>query len=216
MDLTAEEVRVLGCLIEKGATTPDQYPMSTNGLRMACNQATNREPVVEYSERLVDATVMALRQRGLARTAHGAGHRVAKHRHVAGDTLGLDDAALSVLAVLALRGPQTTAELKTRTDRYAGAEQVFDIDAAVDMLARRPEPLAVRLERRPGEREARVTHLLMGEPVLDIVVAMSTDTPSAVRLDRTAELEARVATLESDVADLRARMVELIDSLGGS
>ncbi len=206
---------MLGCLIEKAATTPDQYPMSTNGLRMACNQATNREPVVDYSERQIDATVMSLRQRGLARTAHGAGHRVAKHRHVAGESLGLDDAALSVLAVLALRGPQTLAELKTRTERYAGTERTFDIDTAIDVLVERPDPIALRLDKRPGEREARVTHLLTGEPVVGHAPTTGSDTTTAVRLDRTGELEARVEHLEHELADLRGQVAALVESLGG-
>jgi uncharacterized protein YceH (UPF0502 family) len=158
VDLTAQHARVLACLIEKAETTPDSYPLTTNALRAACNQATNRDPVVDYTEREIDAAMLELRQFGLARTVKGSGHRVAKHKHVVDEALGLDGDELAVLAVLVLRGAQTHNEILTRTARYehGPASDEAAIDAAIDRLAAKPEPFVTRLERRPGEREPRI------------------------------------------------------------
>jgi uncharacterized protein YceH (UPF0502 family) len=159
--LSAIEARVLGALVEKAATTPDTYPLSTNALRLACNQSTNRDPVVDYDDRTVDSVMLELRERGLARTVHQAGSRVSKHRHVLDEALGLTSAELAVLAVLLLRGPQTIAELAARTERYAGGPSgPPGVEAALDGLASGEDPLVVHLERRVGEREPRVMHLL--------------------------------------------------------
>ena len=137
MQLTAEEIRVLGCLIEKAATTPDQYPLSTNALVNACNQKSSREPVVNYSERVVTEALLLLRPAGLARTVTGGG-RVVKHRHVLDEVWGLDPRQLAVLAVLALRGPQTPGELRTRTERYVGFGSLTEVDDVLRSLAARP------------------------------------------------------------------------------
>ncbi len=159
--LSANEARVLGSLIEKAATTPDNYPLSSNALRLACNQSSNRDPVVDYDERTIDSVMLELRQRGLARTVNQAGSRVGKHRHVMDEALGLSQDELAVLAVLLLRGPQTVAELVTRTERYAGAPSgPAGVEAVIERLAFGEDPLVVRLDRRPGEREPRVGHLL--------------------------------------------------------
>src|SRR5688572_4436261 len=117
MELTPEEIRVLGCLVEKEATTPDNYPLSSNALVNACNQTTNRDPVVDYSEREVDQVMISLREQGLARTVRGDGQRVHKHKHVLGEAIGVDRRALALLSVLMLRGAQTAAELRIRTER---------------------------------------------------------------------------------------------------
>ncbi len=163
--LSGPEARILGSLVEKAATTPDNYPLSTNALRAACNQISNREPVVDYDDRLIDAVMLDLRQRGLARTVHQAGSRVSKHRHVLDEALGLAPDELAVLAVLLLRGPQTVAELTSRTERYAGGPHgMAGVEAVIGRLATPGADgglaLAARLPRRVGEREARVTHLL--------------------------------------------------------
>ncbi|MCH7789449.1 MAG: DUF480 domain-containing protein [Acidobacteria bacterium] len=158
MDVTPQHARVLACLIEKAETTRDSYPLSTNALCAACNQSTNRNPVVDYSEREVDAAMLELRQFGLARTVRGTGHRVGKHKHVVDEALDLDGDELAVLAVLVLRGAQTLREIVTRTARYehgpAGDESA--VDAAIGRLAARSEPFITRLERRSGEREPRI------------------------------------------------------------
>ncbi len=158
MDVSAEHARVLGALIEKAETTPDHYPLTTKALQAACNQTTSREPVVDYSPRQVDALMLELRQGGLARTVTGTGHRVGKHKHIVDVALGLDGDELAVLAVLLLRGPQTLNQITTRTERYAcgPAGDAEMVDAAIDRLASRAEPLVMRLERRPGEREPRI------------------------------------------------------------
>ena len=159
--LTSLEARIIGALIEKAGTTPDSYPLSSNALVAACNQTTNRDPVVDFSEREVDQAMLELRERGLARTLTGAGHRVPKHRHVVDEAMGLDGEEVAVLAVLLLRGPQTLNEITTRTERYDGGPQGDSerADATIGRLANRPEPLVTRLERRPGEREPRIDQL---------------------------------------------------------
>ena len=156
--ITAEQGRVVACLIEKAETTPDSYPLTTNALVNACNQSTNRDPVVDFGAREVDAMVMELRQMQLARTVTGSGHRVGKHKHIVDETLGLDGHELAVLTILVLRGPQTLNEIVTRTERYTRgpAGDRAAVDAAIDRLANRSEPLARRLERGPGEREPRI------------------------------------------------------------
>ena len=160
LDLTAEEIRVLGCLVEKQATTPDNYPLSSNALMAACNQSTSRDPIVDYSERTIDATMLSLRDRGLARTVRGDGQRVHKHRHVLDEAWSLQGASLAVVSVLMLRGAQTVAELRSRTERYAGVSASDDVDATLRRLAEREPPLVQLLPRRAGEREARWIHLV--------------------------------------------------------
>jgi uncharacterized protein len=205
MDLSPEEVRVLGCLMEKQVATPDQYPLSLNSLVLACNQSTNRDPVVHYGESSVDAALASLRQRGLTRVVHSPSNRVPKHRHVADDVLELDERAQAVLTVMMLRGPQTPGELKGRTERLYPFVDLAAVEATIDELAARAEPLVVRLTRRPGQKETRFAHLLSG-PVADDpeIIRSSDDEPAVrVRLDRIGELEARVDALEAEVRRLR-------------
>jgi len=216
VELTEEETRVLGCLIEKAATTPDNYPLSTNALVAACNQSTSRDPVVNYPERVIDAAMLSLRELGLARTVRGDGQRVNKHRHVAGEAWRVDDTELAVLSVLMLRGPQTIAELRTRIARYGGADGA--VDAALDRLAQRETPLAEQLPRRPGEREARWRQLV-GVVVPSSPAAGAGEADTAERLvatpaGRLVMLEERVAGLEAAVNDLHDRLRDLATALG--
>ena len=228
--LSPIEARILGALIEKAGTTPDNYPLSTNALVAACNQSTNRDPVVDYAEREVDQVMMELRQRGLARTLSGTGHRVPKHRHVIDEAIGLDGEELAVLAVLLLRGAQTRNEITTRTERYDGGPEgdAERVDAALDRLASRPEPLIVRLERRPGEREPRVDQLWTRsesatEPVAPATVpgddgTTPVDSPAPAASPPSAAAPApsddRVGALEAQVAELTARVARLESELG--
>jgi uncharacterized protein YceH (UPF0502 family) len=161
-ELTATEQRVLGCLIEKRWTTPDQYPLSLNGLRLACNQSTNREPVTRYDEQEVRDAAQHLCHYGLARLASGHTSRAIKYRHLAEDALGLDREALAVLAVLLLRGPQTPGEIKGRSDRMARIDTLAEVEHVLAVLGERG--YARRLDRRPGHKEDRYMHLLGGEP----------------------------------------------------
>jgi len=160
MKLTAEEIRVLGCLMEKAATTPDQYPLSTNALITACNQKSSREPVVAYDERTVAETMLLLRPAGLARTVKAG--RTDKHRHVLDEALELNVEQLAVLAVAMLRGPQSTGELRTRTERYVGFETVEQVEAVLQQLSAREEPLMRNLGRGSGQSQDRWGHLLGG------------------------------------------------------
>ena len=160
LDLSGEEARVLGCLIEKQATTPDSYPLTLNALRNACNQSTSRDPVVSYTDHDVDTALASLRERGLTRTVHSSSKRATKYRHIAAEALQLDPAELALISVLMLRGPQTLGELKSRSERQHHFGSTDDVAAALSSLAARPQPLALQLERRPGQKDARWVHLL--------------------------------------------------------
>ena len=192
MDADAVELRVLGCLIEKQRTTPDQYPLSLNSLRLACNQSTNREPVVAYDEPMIRTGIERLSRRGWVRLASGPGSRVAKYRHLFDEAMSLDGAETTLLAMLMLRGQQTAAELKTRTERMYHFGSVPEAEERLRRLAERE--LVLRLDRRPGEREARWTQLLGDE---------ETPAPAA---EPQSELEERVAHLEELVAELQQRL----------
>jgi uncharacterized protein len=157
-ELTPPEQRVLGCLIEKRWTTPDQYPLSLNGLRLACNQSTNRDPVTTYDEATVRDAAQRLCLYGLARLASGHGSRATKYRHLAEEALRLDREELAVLAVLLLRGPQTPGELKARTERMAPLASLADVERILTTLGERE--YARRIGRRPGQKEDRFEHLL--------------------------------------------------------
>jgi len=157
-ELTPPEQRVLGCLIEKRWTTPDQYPLSLNGLRLACNQSTNRDPVTAYDEATVRDAAQRLCLYGLARLASGHGSRAIKYRHLAEEALGLDREELAVLAVLLLRGPQTPGELKARTERMAPLGSLADVERILTALGERD--YVRRIGRRPGQKEDRFEHLL--------------------------------------------------------
>lgn len=158
MDADAVEVRILGCLIEKQRTTPDAYPLSLNSLRLATNQATNREPVVAYDESTIRVALERLSRRGWIRLASGAGSRAAKYRHLLDQVLALSGPELSLLAVLMLRGPQTLGELKQRTERLHAFASLEDVDGAIAHLVERD--LVAHMERRPGQKEARYAQLL--------------------------------------------------------
>jgi uncharacterized protein YceH (UPF0502 family) len=158
MEPDAVEIRVLGCLIEKQRTTPDVYPLTLNSLRLACNQSTNRDPVVEYDENTIRSAIERLVQRKWATLASWSNRRSMKYRHTLDGALGLDDAEISVLAVLMLRGAQTPGELKARTERLHAFGDMGELTGTLGRLIERG--LVVRLDRRPGQREERYGHLL--------------------------------------------------------
>jgi uncharacterized protein len=227
--LTAAERRVLGCLIEKERTTPQGYPLTLNSLRSACNQTTNRDPVTAYREAEVDDALSSLRSRELIRIVYSMSNRAAKYRHVLAETWRLDDAELAVLAILLLRGPQTLGEIKTRTERLTtDLPDLPTVSATLTRLAERPAgPLAVLLARRPGQKEARWTHLLgpvdevasegeramAGDHSLSGQVPPSADVPVADPV-LVAELAAEVTRLRADVDALRAEIRALRADLG--
>jgi uncharacterized protein YceH (UPF0502 family) len=208
------EIRVLGSLLEKQRLTPDVYPLTLNALRAACNQATSREPVVDYDDATIRAALERLASKRFTRLASGAGSRAPKYRHLLAETLGLSDAELALLALLMLRGPQTAAELRRRSERLHAFATAEAVTATLDALA--GKRLAVLLERRPGEKEARYAQLLgaaaerpagtpPAAPAAPVAVAVAPEPPAAVDGD----LAARVARLEAEVAELRAALHEL-------
>src|SRR5207245_427892 len=188
------------CLIEKQRTTPDAYPLSLNSLRLACNQTTNREPIVVYEEREIKAALDRLSNRGWTRFASGASSRALKYRHLFDEALSLSVEELSLLGVLMLRGPQTVGELKQRSDRLHRFASTAEVAQILDGLAGRE--LVVRLDRRPGQKEERWAHLLGGE----------TEDPPAPPLppasppdDRLGAIEDRLARLERAFDELQTR-----------
>ena len=191
MDADPAELRVLGCLIEKQRTTPDVYPLSLNALRLACNQSTNRDPVVEYDEPTIRDALQRLSARGWVRLASGPGSRAVKYRHLFDEALHVSGPEISLLAVLMLRGPQTLGELKTRTERLHGFESTAEVDEALRGLAQRE--LVAQLDRRPGQKEERWTELLGSdaEPAAPAAAPVAPD-----------RLEERVRLLEEQVAEL--------------
>jgi uncharacterized protein YceH (UPF0502 family) len=165
VQLSAPEIRVLACLIEKEAAVPDSYPLTQSALRLACNQATNRRPVVAYDDRTVENALMTLKSVGLVRFVHPAqGGRTTRYRHTVGERWHLSPGEALALSALALRGPQTGAEVRARIERLLPSSERGSIDAMLDTLAARsPEPLVARLERRAGERDVRWV-ATFGEP----------------------------------------------------
>jgi uncharacterized protein YceH (UPF0502 family) len=221
MEPDAVEMRVLGCLVEKQRTTPDVYPLSLNSLRLACNQATNREPVVDYDEQTVVEALRRLALRGWTRLA-SAGGRARKYRHLLADAFGLADAEVSLLAVLMLRGPQTPGELKQRGQRL---HDFADLAAVHDTLGRLVERGQVaRHERRPGQKEDRYEQLLGGastQPVGDIAPANpGGQDPSPFAADpgepgeELTPAEDRLTRLERELAELRSELAALRADLG--
>lgn len=200
VELTPEQARVVGSLIEKELATPQQYPLTRNSLVLACNQTTSRDPVVSYTDGEVDRVLVVLKDAGLVRFVHPShGGRTTKYRQVLHERLSLSREELALVAVLLLRGPQTVNELRARTERMAEFSSSADVESTLEGLAGRDEPLVVRVERQPGAREARWAHLLSGE-VVDVPVApmASASPPPRNRPDD------RLAALEDEVRALRA------------
>ncbi len=202
----AVELRVLGCLIEKQRTTPDIYPLSLNSLRLACNQSTNRDPVVEYDEATIRDALQRLAARRWTRLASDAGSRAVKYRHLFDETVDVKPPELSLLAVLMLRGAQTPGELKGRTERLFGFASLADVQTTLDALAERR--LVAQLERRPGQKEERWIQLLGGASVPPSAEAEPAEVPPAAGADRLGELEERVRRLEEQVAALGGARTE--------
>ena len=222
-DLTEPEIRVLGCLIEKQRMTPDGYPLTLNSLRAACNQSTSRDPVVRYDEDVLRDALARLGHRRWTRLASYHGSRASKYRHLLDEALGIRPDEQAVLAVLMLRGPQTPGELRQRTDRLHQFSTGEELDAAIEGLAERD--LVVRLERRPGQKEARYAHLLGGD-VADAAAVVVAPGPAVAEwpapppiADQPAPPEdpgrdERLARLEAEVAELRAAVDALRADLG--
>jgi uncharacterized protein YceH (UPF0502 family) len=201
--LSPEETRILGCLIEKERTTPDQYPLSLNSVTTACNQSTNRDPVTHYGDNVVALGLDDLRGKKLVTQLWGAGSRVQKFRHNLLDAYELNPREVALLCVLLLRGPQMLGELRIRTERLHAFASVGEVEECLRGLSEGAEPLVRELPARPGQKENRFVQLLSGEPGLDEPPAAEIRPAVASGPTRVETLEAEVATLKSEVAALR-------------
>jgi uncharacterized protein YceH (UPF0502 family) len=218
--LSAAEARVLGALVEKEATTPEYYPLSLNALINACNQRSNREPVMDLDEEAVRQALHRLEDQHLAGRAHGSEGRVTKYEHWLDEAFNFSRAETALICVLLLRGPQTPGELRGRTERLHHFDEIGEVQAALQKLMDREPPLAAVLPRQPGTKESRYAHLLSG-PVESVAAAFASElasarrearpdaTPDAAHEERIAQLEATVAELRSEFAELRAKIDDL-------
>ncbi|HEV7525107.1 MAG TPA: aldehyde dehydrogenase family protein, partial [Acidimicrobiia bacterium] len=203
IELSAEEARVLGCLMEKAVTTPDNYPLSVNALINACNQSTNREPITTYDENTVERALEVLREKGLSRRVRATGQRVVKHRHVVDEALGLSVPEFTVLGVLLLRGAQTPGELKQRSERWHAFRSLDDLEKTLQQLADRQ--FVRQLERRPGQKESRwltlvvtgaqegsapgvVSHAVASAPVVEPAVEVAAAPEPEIREERSLDV----------------------------
>ena len=212
MELSAPQLRVLGCLVEKQLTTPQQYPLTLNALTLACNQTSNRDPVVHYDEGAAEEAVTQVKARGLAAFVHPShGRSALRFRHTLDEALGLASRPLALLAVLMLRGAQTPGELRLRTERMVTFADLYEVSAELDALASRDEPLVVRLGRASGQKEDRYAHLL-GDDVPDseapvaATMGVEVQEPSVGLAAEVAALRAVVASLRTVVDDLRSQL----------
>ena len=200
------EVRVLGSLVEKQLTTPEYYPMTLNALVAACNQKSNRDPVVSYDESTVTAALDSLRDKNLVYTFHGSTSRVVKYKHMLPNVYELDPAETAVMDVLMLRGPQTVGEIRGRTDRLFDFSGLPEMQETLDGLARREEPLVMRLERQVGQKDARYAHLLSGEiDVASLPVSRERATGSG-QDGRIEQLESELESIKTEIAQLKEEL----------
>ncbi len=218
MQLSAACARVLGSLVEKGLATPQQYPLTINALQSACNQTSNREPVVSYDETTVLAALDELKDQKLVRfVLPSHGRSVVRYRQVLDEALGLDARQCAILAVLLLRGPQTVGELRIRTERMAKFDSLDEIEHELEFLVSRDEPLAHNVGRRPGQKEERWATPLVAAPDREDApsdAAAGTPMPTAPAANSADDLVG-LAELRAEVADLRRELDELRSSLGG-
>lgn len=208
IELSFPETRVLGCLMEKEATTPENYPLSLNSVLTACNQMTNRDPVVAFDERTVQEALDTLREKKLATVLFGGGSRVQKYRHDVLDHYQLDRREMAVLCVLLLRGPQTPGELRQRTERMVRFAELRDMETCLDGLCQGDAPLVRVIPAGLGRKERRYIHLLSGEPT-EAVLAMGTvaATPAPSAASQAAALQ--METLQNELAVLRSELQKL-------
>jgi uncharacterized protein YceH (UPF0502 family) len=210
--LSEAEVRVLGSLVEKQVTTPDYYPLTMNALVHACNQISNRDPVVQYDERQVSDAVDSLRMKNLVYIFYGAESRVPKYKHMMREVFELSPPELAALCVLMLRGPQTVGEVRGRTARLHEFTDLREVETTLDGLAQRDEPLVTKLPRQAGRKEARYAHLLSGQPAVEeegeAQPLSSAPRARAAEPERVARLEAEVERLSGELAEMRREFEE--------
>jgi uncharacterized protein YceH (UPF0502 family) len=214
--LTAAQARVLGALIEKEVTTPDYYPLSLNALMNACNQRSNREPVMDLDEDAVRQALHVLEDLRLAGRARSADGRVTKYEHWLGEVFNFNRAETALICVLMLRGPQTPGELRGRTERLHSFDEISDVLAGLQKLMEREPPLVAVLPRLPGTKEARYAHLLAGEVDVSLLASYpatafsgASTPPDTASDERIAQLEANVSELRQEVAELKRKVDDL-------
>lgn len=205
--MDAEEVRVLGVLMEKAKTTPDYYPMTINSLIAACNQKTSRKPVVQYDEPTVAQTLNTLKKRGLVSTATGGSDRVVKFKHNFAIVFPVIPAEVAIICLLMLRGPQTPGELNTNSGRMHEFESIEEVQETLERLSTSEPPYVVQLPRKAGQKEARYAHLLSGTPEI------TEDDDEEMSVKSSGGLEARVTKLEQELAELREAFDKLMKEL---
>ena len=203
------EARILGSLVEKQLTTPEYYPLTMNALMAACNQKSNRDPVVSYDETTLMGAIDTLRDKNLVYLYYGTGTRTVKYKHMLPSVYDLDPAGVAIIAVLLLRGPQTLGELRERTGRLHEFGGLGEVQDMLDQLSRRDEPLVVKLERQPGQKDSRYAHLLSGEVTQQSVTApRETSSAPSPATDRIAQLETEVTALRSELDEFRSTFDE--------
>jgi uncharacterized protein len=208
LELSPIETRVLGALLEKERTTPEYYPLSLNGLVVACNQTTNRDPIVSYDERTVERGLDGLREKKLAMLVHTAGARVPKYRHTLLDIYNLDAREVALLCVLMMRGPQTLGELRSRTERMSGSMTLPEAEKYLEELTAGEDPLVRVIPARPGQKEKRYVQLLSGEPELESLTAPAPPGTPVSGRSRLDTLEAELNALKSEFQALREELTE--------
>jgi uncharacterized protein len=203
INLTEEEVRVVGVLIEKERATPEYYPMTINSITNACNQKSGRDPVVNYSQEEVEEVIESLREKKMVMRQTGGEHRVPKFRQTFTELLKLSDAETGAMAVLMLRGPQTFGEIRNRVGRIYNFESLQQVEETINSLVDREEPVVAKLPRQPGTKEYRYTHLLSGAPEINIQQQASDSSSSPVEIDRITSLENELLQLKTEMEELK-------------
>lgn len=202
--INESEARILGSLVEKQLTTPEYYPLTLNALTAACNQKSNRDPVMSLDESAILAAVDSLRDKNLVYLFYGSGSRTVKYKHMLPNVYELESPAVALMALLLLRGPQTVGELRGRADRLHQFSSLQEVQETLDELAGRTEPLVVRLERQMGQKEARYAHLLSGEVDIESIRSrLEAATPESDSSKKAAELESEVRRLSEELRTLR-------------
>lgn len=207
IEINETEARVLGSLIEKQLTTPEYYPLTLNAVMAACNQKTSRDPVVSYDEQTVQGALDSLHDKFLVYLFHGSTSRVVKYKHMLPSVYELEPSEVAVICVLLLRGAQTLGEIHTRTSRLYDFKDLNDVQESLDSLSRRDEPVIVRLERQPGQKEARFTHLLSGAVAAE-TIAVSRPAGAAQKDERIEKLEEEITSLREEFSALKETFEE--------
>lgn len=212
--LNETEARIVGSLVEKQLTTPEYYPLTLNALTAACNQKSNRDPVMSLDESAILAAIDALRDKNLVYLFYGSGSRTVKYKHMLPNVFELEPPAVALMALLLLRGPQTVGELRGRADRLHQFSSLQEIQETLDEMADRSEPLVVKLERQPGQKEARYAHLLSGPVNAEAFQTRQSDAAPSAGNSRIESLEQEVSRLSGELTNLREEFEKFREQFG--